>query len=157
MEIVGRTTIHPLVFYSGKLSGYLTWVLLGLNHLGVRAAQGLDAVALDYLSYILLAVGAVFIVFGLVSLGKSTRLGLPTGQTELKTGGAYRVSRNPIYVGFDALTLAAILGTGSPVVLVLGAYSMVVYHFIIEAEERYLSSVFGTAYAQYRASVRKYI
>ena len=157
MEIVGRTTIHPLVFYSGKLSGYLTWVLLGLDYFGVRAAQGLHAVVLDYLSYILLVVAAVFIVSGLVSLGKSTRLGLPTGQTELKTGGVYRVSRNPMYVGFDALTLAAILGTGNPVVLVLGVYSIVVYHFIIAGEERYLSSVFGTAYAQYRASVRKYV
>jgi len=157
MEIVGRTTIHPLVFYSGKLSGYLTWVLLGLDYLGVRAVQGLHAVVLDYLSYILLVVAAVFIVSGLVSLGKSTRLGLPTGQTALKTGGVYRVSRNPMYVGFDALTLAAILGTGNPVVLVLGVYSMVVYHFIIAGEERYLSSVFGTAYAQYRASVRKYV
>ena len=157
MEIVGRTTIHPLVFYSGKLSGYVTWVVLGLDHLGVRAVQGLHAVVLDHVSYILLAVAAVFIVSSLVSLGKSTRVGLPTGPTKLKTGGVYRVSRNPMYVGFDALTLAAILGTGNPVVLVLGVYSMVVYHFIIAGEERYLSSVFGTAYAQYRASVRKYV
>lgn len=157
MEIVGRTTIHPLVFYSGKLSGYLTWVLLGFDYLGVRAVHGLHAVVLDYLSYILLVVAAVFIISSLVSLGKSTRLGLPTGQTKLKTGGVYRVSRNPMYVGFDALTLAAILRTGNPVVLVLGVYSMVVYHFIIAGEERYLSSVFGTAYAQYRASVRKYV
>jgi len=157
MEIVGRTTIHPFVFYSGKLSGYLTWVLLGLDRLGVRAVPGLHALVLDYLSYTLLVVAAIFIVSGLVSLGKSTRLGLPTGQTELKTRGVYRVSRNPMYVGFDALTLAAILGTGNPVVLVLGVYSMVVYHFIIAGEERYLSSVFGMAYAQYRASVRKYV
>lgn len=157
MEIVGRTTIHPLVFYSGKLSGYLTWVLLGFDYLGVRAVHGLHAVVLDYLSYILLVVAAVFIISSLVSLGKSTRLGLPTGQTKLKTGGVYRVSRNPMYVGFDALTLAAILRTGNPVVLVLGVYSMVVYHFIIAGEERYLSSVFGMAYAQYRASVRKYV
>ena len=157
MEIVGRTTIHPLVFYSGKLSGYLTWVLLGLDDLGVRAVQGFHAVVLDYLSSMLLVVAAVFVVSSLVSLGKSTRLGLPTGRTELKTGGVYRVSRNPMYVGFDALTLAAILGTGNAVVLALGVYSMVVYHFIIAGEERYLSSVFGTAYAQYRASVRKYV
>ena len=57
-----------------------------------------------------------------------------------------------MYVGFDALTLAAILRIGNPVVLVLGVYSMVVYHFIIAGEERYLSSVFGRAYVQYRAS-----
>ena len=157
MEIVGRPPINPLVFYSGKLSGYLTWVLLGLNYLGVRVVQGLHAVVLDYLSYTLLVIAAVFFVSSLVSLGKSTRLGLPTGQTTLKTGGVYRVSRNPMYVGFDALTLAAILGTGNPVVLVLGVYSMVVYHFIIASEERYLLSVFGMAYSQYKASVRKYV
>jgi protein-S-isoprenylcysteine O-methyltransferase Ste14 len=157
LEIVGRTTIHPLVFYSGKVSGYLAWVLLGLDYLGVRSVQGLHAAVLDYLSYILLVVAALFCVSSFVSLGKSTRLGLPTSQTKLKTGGVYRVSRNPMYVGFDALTLAAILGTGNPVVLVLGVYSVVVYHFIIAGEERYLSSVFGAAYAQYRASVRKYL
>jgi protein-S-isoprenylcysteine O-methyltransferase Ste14 len=157
MEIVGRTTIHPLAFYSGKLSGYLAWMLLGLDSLGVRAVQGLHAVVLDYLSYSLLVVAAVFFVSSLMSLGRSTRLGLPTGQTKLKTGGVYRVSRNPMYVGFDALTLAAILGTGNSVVLVLGVYSIVVYHFIIAGEESYLSSVFGTAYAEYRASVRKYL
>lgn len=157
MEIVGRPSIHPLVFYSGKLSGYLTWVLLGLDHLGVRAVQGFRAVVLDYLSYTLLVIAAIFFVSSLVSLGKSTRLGLPTGRTTLKTGGIYRVSRNPMYVGFDALTLAAILGTGNAVVLVLGVYSMVVYHFIIAGEERYLLSVFGTAYSQYMASVRKYV
>jgi hypothetical protein len=50
MEIAGRTTIHPLVFYSGKLSGYLTWVLLGLDYLGVRAIRGFHASVLDYLN-----------------------------------------------------------------------------------------------------------
>lgn len=113
--------------------------------------------ALDYLSYALLVIASVLIVSSLASLGKSTRLGLPTGQTELKTGGVYRLSRNPMYVGFDALTLAAIFGTGNPVVLVLGVYSIVVYHFIIKGEERYLLSVFGTAYLQYQASVRRYV
>jgi protein-S-isoprenylcysteine O-methyltransferase Ste14 len=157
MEIVGRPPIHPIVFYSGKLSGYLTWVLLGLNYLGVPSLQGFHAVVLDYLSYTLLVVAAAFFVSSLVSLGKSTRLGLPTGHTTLKTGGVYRVSRNPMYVGFNALTLGAIFGTGNAVVLVLGVYSMMVYHFIIASEERYLLSVFGMAYSQYKASVRKYV
>ena len=51
---------------------------------------GLHAVVLDYLSYTLLVVAAIFIVSGLVSLGKSTRLGLPTGQTELNWGNLSR-------------------------------------------------------------------
>ncbi len=26
MELIGKATIHPLIFYTGKISGYLTWI-----------------------------------------------------------------------------------------------------------------------------------
>jgi protein-S-isoprenylcysteine O-methyltransferase Ste14 len=157
MEIVGRTTIHPVAFYSGKFAGYLTWAALGLDYAGVHLTQGSDSVVLDRVSYVCLGVAAVFIVVSLVNLGASTRLGLPTGATELKTGGIYRVSRNPMYVGFDMLTLAAMLGLRSPIVLVLGAYSILVYHLIIVGEERFLAAAFGAPYAEYRGRVRRYL
>jgi protein-S-isoprenylcysteine O-methyltransferase Ste14 len=157
MEIVGRTTIHPLVFYSGKFAGYLTWALLGLDYAGVSLTPGLDSVVLDRVSYAFLGVASVFIVWSLVSLGGSTRLGLPTGPTELKTDGIYRVSRNPMYVGFDALSLAAILGLRNPIVLALGAFSVLVYHLIIVGEERFLAATFGAPYAEYCGRVRRYL
>jgi protein-S-isoprenylcysteine O-methyltransferase Ste14 len=157
MEVIGRTTIHPAVFYSGKLSGYLTWILLGLDYLGLHVLTGVQTNALGYASYVLLGLAAAFIVFSLVNLGKSTRLGLPTVQTELKTHGIYRISRNPMYVGFDLLTLSAVLKLGHWLLLVLGAYSIVVYHLIILGEEAYLASAFGEAYAQYKSRVRRYL
>jgi protein-S-isoprenylcysteine O-methyltransferase Ste14 len=157
MEIVGRTTVHPVVFYSGKFAGYLAWVALGLDYIGVRLTRGFDSVVLDRVSYVFLGVAAVFIVLSLVNLGASTRLGLPTDATELKTGGIYRVSRNPMYVGFDALTLAAMLALRSPIVLVLGVYSILVYHLIILGEERFLVAAFGAPYAEYSGRVRRYL
>jgi protein-S-isoprenylcysteine O-methyltransferase Ste14 len=157
MEIVGRATIHPTVFYSGKLCGYLTWVLIGLDFLGVHPLSGFHVKSMDYVSYILSVVASVFIVFSSVNLGKSIRLGLPTGSMVLKTQGLYRISRNPMYLGFDMLTLAAILKIGNPAVLLLGSYSIIVYHMIILGEEAYLASTFGEAYSQYRARVRRYL
>jgi protein-S-isoprenylcysteine O-methyltransferase Ste14 len=157
VEIVGRATIHPVVFYSGKCAGYLTWFLLGLSWAGVGLPRGSDSAALQRVSCVLLGVAAAFIASSLVSLGRSTRLGLPTGPTELKTGGPYGVSRNPMYVGFDALTLAAMLGLRHPVVLVLGAYSILVYHLIIIGEERFLAATFGAPYAEYGGRVRRYL
>ncbi|MGC2165619.1 MAG: methyltransferase [Gallionella sp.] len=157
MEIVGRTTIHPVVFYSGKFAGYLTWGMLGLYYAGVSLTRELDSVLLNRVSYAILGVAFVFIVSSLVILGQSTRLGLPTGRTELKTGGIYRVSRNPMYVGFDALSLAAMLGLCNLMVLVLGAYSILVYHLIIFGEERFLAATFGAPYAEYSGRVRRYL
>ena len=61
-----------------------------------------------------------------------------------------------MYVGFHALTIAAVLKTGSVVVLVLGIYSVLVYHRIILGEEDYLLSAFGEQYEGYRNRVRRY-
>lgn len=157
MEVVGRTTIHPAVFYSGKVAGYLLWLLLGLDYAGVHLIPGFRSSVLRQLSSAALVVGLAFIVLSALGLGRSVRLGLPTGETELKTGGVYRISRNPMYVGFDALTLAAVLRSGNPIVLVFGVYSVVVYHLIIRGEERFLASAFGDAYERYRARVRRYV
>jgi protein-S-isoprenylcysteine O-methyltransferase Ste14 len=156
MELVGRTTIHPALFYSGKVAGYLTWVLLALEYAGVALVPGIHSSVLGYLSLLAIGVGLAFIALSAAHLGRSTRLGLPTGETVLKSGGVYRLSRNPMYVGFHALTIAAVLKTGSVVVLVLGIYSVLVYHRIILGEEDYLLSAFGEQYEGYRNRVRRY-
>ncbi len=57
----------------------------------------------------------------------------------------FRISRNPMCVGFDLLTLSAVLKLGHRLLLVLGVYSIVVCHLIILGEEAYLASVFGEA------------
>lgn len=28
MDLIGKTPIHPILFYSGKMMGYLTWIIL---------------------------------------------------------------------------------------------------------------------------------
>jgi protein-S-isoprenylcysteine O-methyltransferase Ste14 len=48
-------------------------------------------------------------------------------------------------------------GRGHPIVLVLGACSILVYHWIIVGEERFLATTFGAPYAEYRGRVRRYL
>lgn len=157
MEIIGRTTIHPALFYSGKIAGYVTWIALAAEYAGVLALPGVRSPALGFLSVFATCVGLAFIALSGARLGRSIRLGLPTGDTALKTGGVYRFSRNPMYVGFHALTIAAALKTGSIIVLALGIYSVLVYHRIILGEETYLRSAFGEQYEQYCRRVRRYL
>ena len=90
-------------------------------------------------------------------LGKSTRFGLPTEKTVLKTRGLYKISRNPIYFGFNLITLSSIIYFINPIILVPGIYSIVVYHLIIIGEEKFLEKAFGVAYLKYKKKVRRYI
>jgi protein-S-isoprenylcysteine O-methyltransferase Ste14 len=156
MEIKGRPTIHPWLFYTGKIAGYLTWLIFYLSAFHFYQLRLFHSRLTDLLTVLILAVSIVFITLSLVFLGKSVRLGLPTVKTEFKTGGIYRISRNPMYIGLHLLTLASMVYTCHPVVIIMGIYSFAVYHYIILGEERFLTERFGDAYGYYRQKVRRY-
>ena len=69
MNLIGKTTINPVLFYTGKISGYFSWIIF----------------------------------------------------------------------------------------LLPGLYSIIIYHFIILGEEKFLESRFGKDYIEYKQKVRRYI
>jgi protein-S-isoprenylcysteine O-methyltransferase Ste14 len=157
MEIIGRITINPIVFYTGKLSGYITWIILSLMLFDINLIERRLVFYNNYASVILLFVGLLFTVISLVNLGKSTRLGLPSDDTKLKTNGIYKISRNPMYVGFDLITIASIVFTLHWLVIILGIYSLITYHLIIKGEEAFMLKRFSNEYEKYQLKVRRYL
>jgi protein-S-isoprenylcysteine O-methyltransferase Ste14 len=157
MEVIGKPTINPLLFYSGKISGYIVWTLFLLSIFKVESLPKRVHLDLDYLSYFLLIIGLLFSISSLFKLGRSTRFGIPTTKTNLKTSGIYSFSRNPIYLGFNLITIAAIIYLPNLLILFPGIYSMIVYHLIIIGEEKFLEKAFGEDYKGYKKKVRRYI
>lgn len=74
------------------------------------------------------------------------------------TWGPFRLSRNPSYTSF-ALIYAGIAGVVNTLwpMLWLPAVLVVMRRGVIEREERYLERTFGSEYAQYKASVRRWM
>lgn len=78
--------------------------------------------------------------------------------TALATGGLYRLSRNPIYLGFAITYVGLAVAMDSVLVLLLLIPCLwVVDRFVIRREERYLSARFGPEYEAYRARVRRWL
>jgi steroid 5-alpha reductase family enzyme len=154
-EFIGYPTINPIVFYSGKFAGYITWavLLISLRRFRFDSETGFN----EYGALLLMVAGLLISLVSLVNLGKSTRFGLPITMTVLKTKGLYRFSRNPVYVGFNLLTLAAMLYTLNLLINLMGLYSIIVDHFIILAEERFLARRFRKDYDEYRQKIRRYL
>ena len=76
----------------------------------------------------------------------------------LLTGGAYRLSRNPMYTGLAIayLGLALLLRSWWPLALwplVIGA----VRQLVIRPEEQYLTQRFGQTYTDYQSHVRRWL
>lgn len=157
MKIVGKEPIHPLLFYSGKGAGYTTWVLFLLSGLDVIHIGRNPVYWLVMCSFALLAVGVFLSMVSIVNLGSSTRLGLPTEKTTLKSNGLYRYSRNPMYLGFNLMTVSSAIYHANVLIVLFAVFSIGVYHWIIRAEERYMQEAFGVAYEEYLAKARRYV
>jgi protein-S-isoprenylcysteine O-methyltransferase Ste14 len=76
----------------------------------------------------------------------------------LVTGGAFRWTRNPMYLGFLLLLagIAILLGAATPFVAV-ALFALVADRWYIAFEERALERKFGTAYVAYRQTTRRWI
>jgi protein-S-isoprenylcysteine O-methyltransferase Ste14 len=112
-----------------------------------------------------LPLGVVFLALGMIGFvaivsfrraGTSPNPWRPT--TAMVTGGPYRLTRNPMYLGFTLLYLGATCWANSlwpllplPVILVL------MQRMVITREESYLEARFGEEYREYRNRVRRWI
>ncbi|ALK08881.1 methyltransferase family protein [Blastochloris viridis] len=78
--------------------------------------------------------------------------------TALVTDGPFRVSRNPIYLGFSVflLGLAVALGGALPFAVVM-AFVVVADRWYIPFEEAAMRRAFGAAYADYARRVRRWL
>jgi protein-S-isoprenylcysteine O-methyltransferase Ste14 len=76
----------------------------------------------------------------------------------LVTGGAFRISRNPMYLGFLLILfgIAILLGSLAPFVVVL-VFPILMDQVFIQVEERRLEDKFGQSWLEYKARVRRWI
>lgn len=76
----------------------------------------------------------------------------------LTTGGLFRFSRNPMYLGF-LITLSGVsvvLGSAAPALAVLG-FGLLTNYWYIPIEERAMLRKFGDEYLAYKRKVRRWL
>lgn len=143
----------PLIYLGFLLAGY------GVGQLVSEPSLGLDVSLRRGLAFVLVIGG---LLLDGIAAGTFRRLGTPSEPwkptTALATGGLYKYSRNPIYVGFAVTYAGFAMAMDSPVALaLLGPCLMVVDRFVIQREERYLSAKFGAEYQAYQGKVRRWL
>lgn len=160
---LGKPTIQPLLFFTGKFFLFAVWAIFAFialfpqyRHLIPFVIQEQIPDVQKLLAAVLLIPANLIIVPAYLSMGIITHIGLPEGKHELRTTGIYKISRNPMYSSFIFLNTAAFLFLPSILLLVIMVYGMVVHHFIILEEEKYLENQFKDQYRNYKASVPRY-
>lgn len=157
IDMGGVVPISRVPFYTSKLTIVLLWIAMVIDAWGVDLSYFTPPAALKWTAVFIWSAGFMLLFSGLFRLGDSLRVGLPRESTSLQTGGLYRVSRNPMYLGVYATALAPILRTLNPVLLLLGVFVIAVHHRIVLAEESHLRGAFGEEYSGYCRRVRRYL
>ena len=79
-------------------------------------------------------------------------------QGSLVTGGPYRYSRNPLYLGGNVFCFfGAALVVGSPTALILTVLHLPFVNLMIRREERQLERKFGDRFRAYKKQVRRWL
>ena len=76
----------------------------------------------------------------------------------LVTDGLYRISRNPMYLGFlvALLGVAVVLGNFSSLLVAVGFF-VITDRWYIKFEEKAMAKTFGDRYAEYKAKTRRWL
>lgn len=105
--------------------------------------------------------GVLIDVVAIISFWRARTTINPTkpGKTSaLVTGGLYRLTRNPMYLGLLLCLLAwAVYLSSWPALLVVPVFVIYINRFQIQPEERVMLSQFGPEYTSYQARVRRWL
>jgi len=134
----------------------LMWALAGLLPGLSFAIPGSPLVALG-----IVMTGVVVALLGVLEFrtaGTTVDPRAPEQSASLVVRGVYRVSRNPMYVGFLLMLTGWAVFLGNIVsLLLLPVFILYMNRFQIVPEEQYMREKFGEAYAQYQATVRRWL
>lgn len=100
--------------------------------------------------------GTAFVSWGIATLGSKKTSGIAVDD-DLITGGPYRYSRNPQYVGDMLLFAGVTIIANSELVFVTHALTSLVFLLAPLAEEPWLESQFGEPYTTYRRDVPRFL
>lgn len=125
---------------------------------GLGAARGTGAIAL---AVGLAGLGGAIGLFALAAFherGTTVNPMTPDAASALVTGGIYRLSRNPMYLGLSVLLVAFAAFLASPVTLaVVPLFVAYLDRFQIAPEERAMRARFGAEFDAYAARVRRWL
>ena len=88
--------------------------------------------------------------------GQDPKPWMPT--PEIVVAGAYRFTRNPMYLGMIVFCIGfAIILSDVWILILTPVCGWLIFHTAIRHEEAYLEEKFGEAYRAYKATVRRWI
>jgi protein-S-isoprenylcysteine O-methyltransferase Ste14 len=157
LDLFGKSPVPIPLLVTGKLSFFFCLFF----PLASQPIGGLTLLFDNSLTRIigvtLYGAGLLVVLVSLVQLGRSVAVGLPERETQLRTHGMYRFSRNPVYVGGFMMCAGSCLFAMHPLNFLSACVAVVIHLRIVRREEEFLEQRFGERWLEYKARVPRYL
>ena len=140
--------------------------LMSIATLGIVIAQ-LASIVLEwnhmpssarFTGFLIGIIGDAIFLISVLCMKDSWRAGIPDkDKTKLVTGGIYKFSRNPAFVGFDFMYIGVLLMYFNALMAAFTVFAVVMLHLQILQEEKYMTATFGQEYLEYKNKVFRYL
>lgn len=143
--------LPPLLFVVPFI---LLWLLGRLVPLAIPGRPGLT-----WAGWAVIVLGVSLGAWSVVTFRLHHTTVIPHGVVStVVTGGPYRITRNPMYVGLALVYLGASLvaATWWPL-FALPVIIVAMYRLVVRHEEAYLTRAFGDEYRAYRVTARRWL
>jgi protein-S-isoprenylcysteine O-methyltransferase Ste14 len=157
IDMDGKAPINRTIFVTSKYLIVVLWAAMVIHIWDVNLSFLEIPIIIKSISIALWIMGFSLLFAGRFNMGNSFRIGSPKENTNLKTDGLFKFSRNPMYLGVFTTLLAVVLGTLNPILILIAIFIIAVHHRIVLAEEKYLAGEFGDDYRSYCGRVRRYL
>ena len=133
--------------------------MFGIHHLTRDFAVTVNQNVVISRSFFLLGAIAAFTgILAFRAKGTTTNPSRPEEASTLVTGGIYKLTRNPMYLGMVIILVGGVIRTANPFTLLsVIAFMWYITKFQIRPEEKVLTDLFGEEYEKYRRKVRRWI
>jgi protein-S-isoprenylcysteine O-methyltransferase Ste14 len=153
LAAIGFRLAFVLAFF-----GPLFWLALPVLHKADPFWTEGKALSLGLIGIFIAGLGAMVAFAAQMSMGASWRVGVVPGATgNLVSGGLYRISRNPTFVGQAALLAGVALAVPSLPTLIAPLLFLWSAATQIRSEEAALRDAMGPEYDRYAAAVPRWI
>lgn len=146
--------LHPFVIVMGAMAiasgGWQVWTL--------RLSPE-PAALLRNCGMAVFVAGVLILVFAYGTMARARATVNPRRQTRaIVVRGIYRLSRNPIYLGWFLVLLGGGIMNASPFQVLIACVMVLLLHWaVVLREEEYLERTFGDEYLRYKRSVRRWL
>jgi protein-S-isoprenylcysteine O-methyltransferase Ste14 len=158
ISIFAKPPINPLAFMTAKLCAFSSCFFIPAGIVWPELRWFSAPEWLNQAAMVPFFSGIVIAAIAMKKLGDDLIFGLPESSIKsLKTDGIFRLSRNPLYLGFILIIMSSCLITPNPINVAAAIIAIALHHRIILREEDYLLSKLGNEYHEYMKATGRYL